>query len=152
MERTMNASLKLRIPRALAAVAASAVALSLTACDQKPSSDKIGNEIDKAGSRVQEAANTAEKKIDEAGNVVTAKSAATGEVFGDAALTAKVRSALIAEPGLNSLTIDVEASAGIVTLRGTADTAANRDKAVQLASNVEGVKSVRNDLVVVKGS
>jgi hyperosmotically inducible periplasmic protein len=144
----MNARIKQQIRRALWGAAAGVVAASFAACDQKPATDKIG----KASSRMEQAANTAEKKIDEAGNVVTAKSAATGEVLGDAALTAKVRSALIAEPGLNSLTIDVEASAGIVTLRGTADTAANRDKAVQLASNVEGVKSVRNDLVVVKGS
>jgi hyperosmotically inducible protein len=148
----MNASMKLRIPRVLVAVAASAVALSLTACDQKPSADKIGKEIDKAGSRMEQAADTAEKKIDQAGNAITEKSAATGEALGDAALTAKVKSALIAEPGLNSLTIDVDASGGVVTLRGTADTPANRDRAAQLASSVEGVKSVKNDLVVVKGS
>jgi hyperosmotically inducible protein len=148
----MNASMNQRIRRTRWAAAAGMVAVSLAACDQKPSIDKIGKEIDKAGSRVEQAANTAEKKIDQAGDVITEKSAATGEALGDAALTAKVKSALIAEPGLNSLTIDVDVSGGIVTLRGTADTPANRDKAAQLASNVDGVKSVNNDLVVVKGS
>jgi osmotically-inducible protein OsmY len=40
----------------------------------------------------------------------------------------------------------------VVTLYGTANNRALRDKAAQVASKVEGVKSVRNELVIVAGS
>ena len=71
----------------------------------------------------------------------------------DAALTAKVKSALIAEPTLNrSLAIDVDAAGGTVTLKGVAANNSDRDKAVQVASTVEGVRLVKNNLIVVSGS
>jgi osmotically-inducible protein OsmY len=63
-----------------------------------------------------------------------------------------VRSALGTEPGLEALSIDVNAVNGEVTLYGTADTAARRDKAAQVALNVDGVKSVTNHLIILKGS
>jgi osmotically-inducible protein OsmY len=39
-----------------------------------------------------------------------------------------------------------------VTLYGTANTRARREKAAKVASGVAGVKSVKNELVIVAGS
>ena len=61
----------------------------------------------------------------------------------DAAVTTKVKAALLAEPGLRSMEIHVDTKDGVVTLTGTPDSsAASRDKAVVVARNVAGVKDV----------
>ena len=48
--------------------------------------------------------------------------------------------------------IDVTAKEGKVTLWGTAATAAERNRAAQIASKVEGVSGVDNQIKIVKGS
>jgi len=70
----------------------------------------------------------------------------------DKELAGKVKSALLAERGLNAHGIDVVAKNGVVTLYGTAETAGRRDTAAKIAGNVAGVKSVDNKLAVVAGS
>jgi hypothetical protein len=70
----------------------------------------------------------------------------------DAELAAKIKSAFANDPDLKMLPIDIRASNGAVTLYGTADSAKLRDKAVNTASKVDGVKSVSNNLQIVKGS
>ena len=70
----------------------------------------------------------------------------------DKELAGKVKSALLAERGLNAHGIDVVAKNGVVTLYGTAETPARRDTAARVAGNVTGVKSVENKLAVVAGS
>jgi osmotically-inducible protein OsmY len=67
-------------------------------------------------------------------------------------LAGKVKSALGADPALKMLAIDAGASDGVVTLYGTADNKKNRDKAARVAAGVPGVKSVKNELVIVAGS
>ncbi|HKV86802.1 MAG TPA: BON domain-containing protein [Candidatus Dormibacteraeota bacterium] len=67
-------------------------------------------------------------------------------------LAGKVKSALGADPALKLLAIDAGASDGVVTLYGTADNKRNRDKAARVAAGVPGVKSVKNELVIVAGS
>ncbi len=53
---------------------------------------------------------------------------------------------------LKKSTVDIRTSGGVVTLYGTADTRANRERAAQVASNVPGVKSVKNEMIIVSGS
>jgi osmotically-inducible protein OsmY len=48
--------------------------------------------------------------------------------------------------------IDVTATEGRVSLWGAVPTAAQRTRAAQIASKVDGVKGVDNQLKVVKGS
>jgi hyperosmotically inducible protein len=83
-----------------------------------------------------------------------AKSAAdkTGDAIEDGAITAKVKTALLADPDVKGLAIDVDTKNGVVTLKGTADKAANRDRAVAIAKDTGGVKSVQNQLVVKASS
>jgi len=68
-------------------------------------------------------------------------------------LAAKVKQTLEApENKLPSGAIDVTAADGRVSLWGAVATAAQRTRAAQVASKVEGVKGVDNQLKVVKGS
>jgi osmotically-inducible protein OsmY len=53
---------------------------------------------------------------------------------------------------LKVLAIDASVSDGAVTLYGTANNRALREKAAKVVSGVPGVKSVKNELVIVAGS
>jgi hyperosmotically inducible protein len=70
----------------------------------------------------------------------------------DAALTGKVKTALMAEPGIRSMKIDVDTKNGVVTLNGVVETQEQKDKAMQVAQNVSGVKSVVSDNLQVKSA
>ena len=68
-------------------------------------------------------------------------------------LAALVKRSLEApESKLPSGAIDVTAADGRVSLWGAVATAGQRSRAAQIASKVDGVKSVDNQLKVVKGS
>jgi hypothetical protein len=84
--------------------------------------------------------------------VVTPKPAEPPQASADKELAGKVKSALLAERGLNAHGIDVVAKNGVITLYGTTETPARRDTAAKVAGNVAGVKSVENKLAVVAGS
>jgi len=88
-------------------------------------------------------------------NTMSSAASATESAMGkaadsldDAAITGKVKSALIADPDVKALTIDVDTKNNVVTLNGSADSQAHADKAVTIAKDVEGVKSVENHLTV----
>jgi hyperosmotically inducible protein len=70
----------------------------------------------------------------------------------DAALASAVKAALEAEKDLNAQGIDVTARDGSVTLWGTVPQAERRALAVKTARGVPGVKSVQDNLQVVRGS
>ena len=71
-----------------------------------------------------------------------------GDAIADSAVTAKVKTALLADDNVKGLQIDVDTSNGVVTLNGTADTQANMSKAQTIAQGIDGVKSVENRLTV----
>lgn len=66
----------------------------------------------------------------------------------DAAITAKVKAALLADSQLESLSINVETDQGTVDLKGTVDNRDQEAQAVKVASQVNGVKAVKNHLGV----
>ena len=67
-------------------------------------------------------------------------------------LATRVKQALEGEAKIQAAEIDVTAASGKVTLWGTAATAAERERAARVASKVDGVASVDNQIKVVKGS
>ena len=69
-----------------------------------------------------------------------------GAYMGDTWVTTKVKSAILNEPSLKVLQINVETYKGVVQLSGFVDNADSRDKAAEIARKVEGVTSVKNDL------
>ena len=73
-------------------------------------------------------------------------------VLDDATVTAKVKRALIAEPNLKGLAIDVDTSKNVVTLSGTVASEQARADAERIAKQVEGVTEVKNNLEVKKPS
>ena len=57
-------------------------------------------------------------------------------------------SALIADPTTKAHQISVETFKGVVQLSGFVDTAEARSRATQVAQQVDGVKSVKNELAL----
>jgi hypothetical protein len=66
----------------------------------------------------------------------------------DGWLWTKTRAVLATTDDLRDSTINVDVDNEIVTLSGTVATQAQKNKAAQVAKSVEGVKSVKNNLVV----
>ena len=69
-----------------------------------------------------------------------------GRVVDDSVITAKVKSALIADPVTKAHQINVETNQGTVQLSGFVDSAEARSQATSVARTVDGVKNVKNDL------
>lgn len=119
--------------------------VGLAACDKPGPAETAGKKIDqtadKAGKKIGEAADKVGEKLGEQG-------AKTGVTIDDAAITAKVKAAIFAEPGLKTLQISVDTVNGVVTLSGSVDSRSSRDRAKALAGAVAGVKGVENRLVL----
>jgi len=66
-------------------------------------------------------------------------------------LAQRVKQAL-ESASLHAAGVDVTASSGVISLFGTVDSAEEKRRAATIAAKVDGVKSVENKLVVVRGS
>jgi hyperosmotically inducible protein len=113
-------------------------AAAMVACDKPGAGESAGKAVDRA--------------VEEAGQKLDEGSAKAAAIVDDAAITANVKSALLAESGLKSLQINVETVKGVVMLRGTVDSQAHSELAVAMAGGVAGVHSVMNHLVVTAGN
>ena len=78
----------------------------------------------------------------------TPSSKSTGEYIDDAAISAKVKSALIASSDTKARDIDVNVYKGVVQLSGFVDSANESVEAQRIASNVAGVEKVENRLSI----
>lgn len=73
---------------------------------------------------------------------------AAGEQVDDAALLTSVKSALVSQSVSNAADINVDVYRGDVKLSGFVDSAKDRSRAADVARDVDGVKSVQNDIAV----
>jgi osmotically-inducible protein OsmY len=73
-----------------------------------------------------------------------------GKYWDDSTITASVKSKLVAEKTANLTRIEVDTTNQVVTLSGIVASTAEKTKAEQLARQVDGVKSVNNNLQVEK--
>jgi hyperosmotically inducible protein len=121
------------------------LAAGLTACDKPGPAEKAGKAMDQTAS---DAKNKIGETVDKAEKKMTEQSAKAGQAIDDTEITARVKAAVFAEPGLKTLQISVDTVKGVVTLSGTVDSQANSDKARTLAAAVADVKDVSNKLVV----
>ncbi len=71
-----------------------------------------------------------------------------GDVVDDSVITTKIKSKLAADEFLKSFQISVETHKGIVELSGFVDSQKTKDRAGEIARSVEGVKSVKNALIL----
>ena len=76
--------------------------------------------------------------------------ASVGNEVDDGIVTAKIKSALLADPGIKSFDIAVVTRKGEAQLSGFVDSHAQIDHASELARAVQGVKSVANEMSVKK--
>ena len=80
------------------------------------------------------------------GCAATATRESTGEYVDDAAITTKVKAAILDRPTLKLLDIHVETVKGVVHLWGVVASQSIVDEAGKVAAGVAGVRSVRNDM------
>lgn len=118
----------------LAAAVLAGLAMLGAGCSDQKSSQTAGQKLDRATEKVAAATEQAAAK--------------TAVVVDDTAITTAVKAAVLAEPGLKTLQIEVDTKNAVVTLTGNVDNMALKDRASQIAQNVSGVKSVDNNLVV----
>jgi hyperosmotically inducible periplasmic protein len=131
-------------PTALLAALAAGTLL-MAGCDQRPPADSTAAKVDRTADKMEAKMDQAADKVGAAMSNAADKTAAVAD---DAAITAKVKAAILAEPGLKSLEINVDTSSATVTLSGNVDNADLRDRAKQIASSTSGVKSVVDQLTV----
>jgi hyperosmotically inducible periplasmic protein len=102
----------------------------LTGCDKLSSTETAGDKLDHATEKVDGAL----KK--------------TGEVLSDTAITAKVKAAIMAEPDLKTLQMNVDTNDGIVKISGIVDSKEQSKRVSEIASSLSGIKDVHNDLSI----
>jgi osmotically-inducible protein OsmY len=134
MKETLMTRASTRNRTTLFAAILAGAALAAAGCSDQNPAETAGRKIDRSAEQVAAATDRA-----------TAKAAAAVD---DSVITTKVKTAVLAEPGLKSLQIDVDTKNGVVTLSGTVDNAAMKDRAYQIAQNVTGVRSVVDNLAV----
>jgi osmotically-inducible protein OsmY len=65
-----------------------------------------------------------------------------GEAVSDSTISTKVKTTFLGDPVVSGLAIDVDTSDGVVVLTGFVTSEQERQRAIQLAQSVEGVKRV----------
>ena len=115
-------------------VALAAGTLLTVGCDQRAPAGSTTAKMDRATDKIENKVSNAADK--------------TATVADDAAITAKVKAAILAEPGLKTLQINVDTNGATVTLSGSVDNADLRERAKQIASSTSGVKGVVDQLTV----
>ncbi len=72
----------------------------------------------------------------------------TGEYVDDSVITTKIKALIAEDDFLKSFQISVETYQGTVQLSGFVNSQKAVDKAGQIATSVQGVKSIKNNLIV----
>jgi hyperosmotically inducible protein len=127
--------------KAMKAILTASIAVALVACSEPPPPPKPAAPAAATPTPQAEAPKAPETKAPEAPKPDPNKE-----------LASRVKRALEGEARIQGAGIDVTAADGKVTLWGTTATAAERNRAAQVAAKVEGVTAVDNQLKVVKGS
>ena len=69
-----------------------------------------------------------------------------GQTIDDTAITTRVKTAMLNDPSVGGLRIDVDTFKGVVTLSGRVKSQAEKDQAIALARTVNGVAEVKDAL------
>ena len=155
-----------RIPHVLAVTA---LALGLAACgpnDGQTAGQQLDNSIERTEQAAENARIEADRAMDQAGQAMSNAADATRDAAsnaavatqnaasdamnaaGEAGITARVKSSLIADAEISALKIDVDTEGTVVRLTGEVPSQTAKDRAASMAQAVQGVTSVQNDLMV----
>lgn len=83
-----------------------------------------------------------------AGCAVSRGQQTTGAFIDDATITSQVKSRMLGDPNVAGTSISVETLNGTVMLSGFAKNTTEKDTAERIARDVNGVKSVKNQIAV----
>lgn len=72
-----------------------------------------------------------------------------GEAIDDTTITTRVKTAMLNDPSVGGLRIDVDTFKGVVTLSGRVKNQAERDQAIALARSISGVAEVKDAMQVI---
>jgi len=86
----------------------------------------------------------------EIGEKVASAANRAQDALSDGAITAKIKSKMALDDTIKARDIRVATSDGVVTLSGKVGSTAERDRALQLARETDGVKSVTDQLQIAK--
>ena len=158
-------------PRLAGLIMAVAAAASLTACERSDDSRSAGQKVDDTIAKVEQkteefksdvrdaardakqagadVAQGAANRVGEAKQATVNVAEAAADKVKDAVITSNVKSQLGTDPSLNGLVVTVDTQNGRVALRGSAPDPAAAARAASIASAVDGVVSVDNQLAVV---
>ena len=127
-------------------VVALALVLSLAACDHAATDVAVASLATAPAS-----AGTPAAAVENPVDAESQPAARAADARDDTLIAAKVTTGLAADRSTSAMRIQVDSNAGVVTLRGPAPSAAARARAEEIARNVQGVTSVRNQLDVQAG-
>ena len=72
-----------------------------------------------------------------------------GQAIDDTTITTRVKTAMLNDPNVGGLRIDVDTFQGVVTLSGRVESQAEKEQAIALARNVSGVTEVKDAMQVI---
>lgn len=167
----MNSTSQTTWPRFAGLIVAVAAAASIAACDRSGDSRTAGQKVDDTIAKVEqqteaikadvreaardakqagaEVAQGASNTVSEAKQATVDVAEAAADKVKDAIITSKVKSRLGSEPSLSGLVVTVDTRNGRVALRGSAPDSAAAGRAASIASGVDGVSSIDNQLAIV---
>jgi len=127
-----------------------AIASALVTMAVVPGCDRA--QEDRAAAAAAKAVHDANRALKSAGDVAREGAREAGRALGDAGITTMIKTALLADKGVNGAGINVDTNGGKVTLTGNLPDQAQADRALEIARGVEGVKAVENRLTVGSGT
>jgi len=114
----------------------------------------LENRAERGAAEVKEESREAYDKAKAEGREVKAEIGEAADKAGaaitDAAITTAVKSKFLADSTVKGLRIDVDTSNGMVTLNGNVSSRAEADRAMALARETDGVKTVHDNLKVAR--
>jgi len=81
--------------------------------------------------------------------LVTGCGKTVGETIDDTTITTRVKTAMLNDPAVGGLRIDVDTFRGAVTLSGAVKSQMEREQAIAIARRVSGVTQVKDALQIV---
>jgi osmotically-inducible protein OsmY len=81
--------------------------------------------------------------------LVTACGKTVGETIDDTTITTRVKTAMLNDPAVGGMRIDVDTFKGAVTLSGRVKSQAEKDQAIALARRVSGVTEVKDAMQIL---
>ena len=140
----MNTKHPLHLPLAAGLLTLAALT-GLTGCNRQDDQRTVGQKLDSAIATTEQKAKQAQAEGKQSAAATSDKIQGT---VGDAAITAKITTALVADAELKAHKIDVETQNGVVTLTGQAPSLQALNRATDIAKAVGGATQVNNKLTV----